>query len=384
LKQYLKNEFTKKSITIAVLVSFVFMDFSWAISTGTKELYVSPTGLGMGGAGVALVENEEAIFRNPSGLAGYQGVGFYADAKNEMTGDIYDTGKDAVSAFSSDFDISNFNLLVGKNIYGRSQVTPSVVIPNFGFAGILDGQMASYAKNKAFTNFLFGYMLTTGFQASAGWNVMGGRMTHRRPQLRVGLGAKYLWRRGGYRNLSAIDALNMSDASYRSNLIGPYRSGVGLDVGAQYVHPVNRRWRLFAGTAFTEVGDIYFGDSNEYVQYGPETNQGSPDPQKGNFSIGIGSEYIANSWFTVRSAYDYAHILDPIDWRQKNHLGVELKFPIISLLGGINQIYPTYGAAFDLWMFRCVAVSYGHELGNFVNNDPVRRYLLSLTLALTL
>ena len=79
----------------------------------------------------------------------------------------------------------------------------------------------------------------------------------------------------------------------------------------------------------------------------------------------------------ILAAYDYRNILESAyDWRKRNHLGLEVAFPILSIYAGLYQSYLTFGAGFDLFFFRINAVSYATELGTLVGQDPNRRYQL--------
>ncbi|MEK6704733.1 MAG: hypothetical protein AABZ06_03010, partial [Bdellovibrionota bacterium] len=119
------------------------------------------------------------------------------------------------------------------------------------------------------------------------------------------------------------------------------------------------------GMALTDIGNAAF--------------DGNADPQTSNMSTGLALTYKLPGLSTT-FAYDYKHMLDSGDWKKKNHAGLEVALPFISVYGGMNQAYFTYGFSLDIWLFRLTALSYAEEQGAYALQDPERRYLLRLAL----
>src|SRR5262249_28106657 len=135
--------------------------------------------------------------------------------------------------------------------------------------------------------------------------------------LKVGIGAKMLWRRGGYRGINYLTLFRLSEGrSLLASLIGSWGQGYGVDAGVHYSRLLSKKVTWGIGSSFTEIGDVSFGNTGA-------------DPQKGNFGIGTSIRYEPSWLFTVVLAYDYQNILTALDWRLRNHLGLELKFPFV-------------------------------------------------------
>jgi len=66
----------------------------------------------------------------------------------------------------------------------------------------------------------------------------------------------------------------------------------------------------------------------------------------------------------------------------KTHFGTEFSLRILDFYAGLNQLNPTYGAAFDLWILRISAMSYAEELGVVYHQLPSRRYMLQIDFSL--
>ena len=331
-----------------------------------RSLYRGARATAMGGAFVGLADDEQAVFYNPAAMAGVMQPAFhYAIVDMEVSSDGIVNASTLMSAFSN-FNIQTINALMGTNAYARAQITPTLLIPNFGLSLISDGQAAIYAKNQALPAITLGYQTTNGVQAAYGFSLGAGRR-RKRTEFRLGIGAKFLFRRGGYRSLSTTQLLqlqqNGSGRSLLSQIAGDFGYGIGFDLGTQYITPIGKKFKLSLGAAYTDIGGTTFSSGADKVE--------------GNLSVGAAGQFeVQGIDFTI--AYDYRNILDDTDWRLRNHLGLEIKIPMIELYAGWGQTYLSYGVGFNLWIMKITALSYGEELATFAKQDSDRRYLLRL------
>ncbi len=320
----------------------------------------------MGGAYVAIVDDEQAIFLNPAGLAGNEKAQFhYVAADLTVSTDLVASFTESAEAFGN-LSPETLNVLMGKNIYSQVMLTPTLLMPNFGVSVLVDGQYAVLAENKALPQLTLGYQTTNGGQAAYGFKLGGRRRS--RSELRLGIGGKVLWRRGGYNTLSLSQILSIGPSTL-SEVSGNFGMGLGLDLGSQYRFKLMDRLTLSSGVAFTDIGDTSFGEMAA--------------PVKNNLSVGVAAQYDLR-YSSVVLAYDYQHLLEETDWRKKTHVGLGVILPMVSLYGGINQVSLTYGASVDLWLFRVTALSYAEEQGSYAFQDSMRRWVLRFSLKLDL
>ena len=352
----------RRVLNVCTLLALFISESGHAVGE-LRSLYFGARSKAMGGAYVGLADDEQTIFLNPAGLAGIKNQEVhYLPLDIDLLYDIYTAYTDSADAFSS-FDATAVNALMGKNVYGRMQWAPSLMIPNFGAAVLVDGQAAFYARNQAAPDITFGWQNTNGLQLATGWSLKGGR--RRRGNIgtdfRLGVGTKLMWRRGGYRKVPLITLFNISEGkSLINDLSGDYGLGIGLDLGSHFIHQIDKNWKLGLGLVYTDVGDTSF-------------QSGEPERQRGNLTLGSALTY-THGILKVNLLYDYSHILEDTDWRQKNHFGLEIVFPTLHLYAGINQAYFTGGATLDWRFFKFTALTYGQEIGTFVFQDPSRRY----------
>lgn len=354
-------------ITLIFFSLLLFLgEFSQVEAGELRPLYRGAREQAMGGAFIAISDDESAIWTNPSGLAEIEkGVVHYATLDIESSDDIIGVFKDASNAFST-FSADSLNLLMGHNIYGRASYSAALAIPNFGIGILSDAQVAFYSRNKSLPRLTFGYQTTNGIQAGFGFTVNKVHRRRKGGELRVGFGAKLLWRRGGYYLLPLSTLLRISEGNaLLTDIVGSFEAGFGGDLGAQYIHHFSDKLNLRFGASYMNIGDIKFGD-------------GGPATVDGNLGIGLGMKYLFNG-FKLTVAYDYEYINQPADWRARSHFGFELELPfLLSLYGGVNQTSITYGTSFNFWIFRLTALSYGQQIATFVGQDVNRRYMLRL------
>jgi long-subunit fatty acid transport protein len=322
----------------------------------------------MGGAFTAVADDEEAVYLNPAGMAGVKSAQFYlVDSMTEMSGDIITNFEKSRQTFSS-FNTNTINELIGQNIYAREQFTPTFVMPNFGVSLMVDGQASLNTQNAAFPQIELGYQTTNGIQAAYGLTVYKRGKGDNTNELRIGVGGSFLFRRGGYNDISVVQALD-EGSNILGDQSGSWQHGIGVDLGTQYIRKI-RNLSLMAGSAYTQVGNINFG--------------GQAAPQVGDLSVGVAAKYDLKAGTSVLVAYDYRYLNVDADYRKKQHLGMEFSLPIVKLYAGLNETYFTYGAAIDLWLIRIMACTYAEELGDIVGQEEDRRYMLGIQVKLGL
>ena len=68
------------------------------------------------------------------------------------------------------------------------------------------------------------------------------------------------------------------------------------------------------------------------------------------------------------------------EWQKKNHLGLELKFPLFSFYGGINEVSLTYGVGRNIAMLNLMYLSYGEDQATLAGQDTERRQMVQIAL----
>lgn len=342
-----------------------------AHAQGNASITTMPRTMAMGGVGVGiagLADDEYALFQNPAGLAENKKSYF------KILGASLLTSGDAVeSILSSQSKIGNFSIdhleeFMNLKIDLRTGLTPIFRTGPFAMAYVADARFNFSQTNAVNPVIDLTTMVTHGFQVGYAYRLSRGR--HPVDDLRLGIAAKMLWRRGGYRKLGTAQILQASEQGigFIRNQMGFFGVGMGLDVGAQYVYQVARHSRFSVGASFTDL---------TRTKFSLPTAQ-SIDP---NLGVGLGFTREFDS-FRYTLGVDFRNLTQSTSFSNKVHLGGEAQLAIWSAYLGLNQLYLTLGAAMDLQIVRISFVSYGEEEGYMYRQNSSRKYLLQVDVKL--
>lgn len=347
---------------LGILFVSAFVFVGDASATEYQRLYSAPRAIAMGGAFVGVADDESALFYNPAGLAGLKNFSWNVLAANlEVSNEMLDNIPIFNSALDNP-DLTTLNLLMGKNLSTRVQAGMTFAAPGFAMTGLYQMNGAVRMNNLTFPSGTLEYQTTYGGQIGFGQAVK--KFKRHRGEIRYGVAGKVLFRSGGIANINMIQLLTLNSSSILASFPG-VGMGFGLDAGVQYIIPINKKFSIMNGISMTDIGNTTFAT-------------GSP-AQLSNFTVGTAVRY-TSSEVIATLAYDHSNILDSVDWREKTHLGLELKFAFLSLMGGLNQFHPTYGASIDFLMAKVNYVSYAQDLGLLWNQIVERRQMLQVAL----
>lgn len=357
-----------KTFLVFSLLNFV------GIRVRAGELYEFYNGvrqMGMGGATLATVNDETALFANPAALGKLRdSFTTVADPEidyGEVNSEIA-TGTGILDAFSLQGVVDKLNSAKDKHFHLRAQFSPSLVLANFG-VGVyekysVDGEVTT-SPNQLELNyrndlaFVIGYCL----------RIWDGR-------IKFGFNAKYISRLEIDNSQHTI-APSVTDLSASSN--AAEGAGISADVGLMLAAP----WALLPTLAIVahDVGDTEFNAGTGFM-YGtsstrPKKVQQTYDAALAIFPIvGARTRTVitveARDLTNVLTESDGTPITDPY---KKYHAGFEFNIQdMFFIRGGMNQHYWTAGLEFAYDRFQFQISSYGEDIGTGTSNREDRRY----------
>ena len=357
------------SFSLLLLIGVVLQGVPCAWAGELRPLYRGARAMAMGNAFTAVADDEQAVWTNPAGLAGNQKYSLYWWVSDvSLSRDVIGAYTNNTITNTSKLSGDTLNSTMGLNFYGQGQFSPTLLMGPLGVGLIADDQISVVSANRALPQIELGYQQTMGIQVAYGYTLGRKRPNSKGNELRMGVAGKMLWRRGGYNIVPLTDILGVSRDTL-SQLSGNYTRGYGADLGFQGVRRVNKRWELFAGLAYTDIGGTSFANA--------ETSHRIEQ----NLKTGLAAKYHYGPSHILMS-FDYQYLNAVTDWRKKTHLGLEVKIPVFSAFLGVNQVYLTYGGSFDIWIMKVTAASYKEELGSYVYQKPERRYVLRVSMNL--
>lgn len=337
-----------------ILISQIVQADEWV------ELYNNTRSLGMGGAGVAITSDETALYRNPANLGSLRDVyGTVLDPELEGSSNFVDQVR--AGSTSKAFEVSEVMTVLDTNretyYHARLQVTPSVVLRNFGVGLIYRNQMHAETE-------VTGATMDTFLQNDFGI-VLGGNLRLFDGRLKVGANAKAINR------IEVINPVLSTTGPTDMATIASEGTGISYDVGILLQAP----WTYLPslGVVIRDVGNTKF-ELKDGLRLSATSR---PEEVKQTIDIGASLFPIhANNFRSVWTVEysDVANARNENDATKRIHFGVESNWrDILFLRAGLNQNYWTAGFEIAYERFSWQVASYGEEVGTSVNGTTTKR-----------
>lgn len=366
------------------------------VHTSIHRLYESPRALGMGGAAVAIANDESAIFQNPAGLARFEEWKFNGALEVGLSADQFLAfTKQLSDAAAIENDNDSFNAIVnilqqnyGKQFSTRLSLLQGIVAaPNWSLAIIpaeltLDMRVHNQGTPALNVRTFLDTTIAYAYAQPFSWPALSGRWSW-------GVTGKLVNRGYANKQVNALD-LSVDPEVFRSSDL---RDGttVDFDLGLMYSPAIPAdgmasvlTWaRPTFGLVVRNVADYGFGNSLNLF------NKDDVDaPEKLHRTVDFGTKFELPPWwiFNWRLAADAQDLLHPnYSLRKATHLGAEFDWTMFSRWKGqyrvgVNQGYPTLGASFMLAFFRLDLVTYGEDIGGPNSPRENRMWKIKLNL----
>ncbi len=363
--------FGKRIKKSAALVSFgalaAVTQWFWpdpALADQFQRIYRSPYFLGRGDTGVAVADNEEAIFYNPAGLA--QGSGIFKGLSIfspgiEISSDTRSLVKDLASSQGGN-TISKLTEHIGENQH----------IGFNNFSGLLFRRAAIGIVTSNETDVLVykdpkqggleavqaDLYSTTGLTFTLADSFYGGKML-------LGMTLAYYKRAQAELDLGLLEAQSLNDTS---SIFG-YGTTSPVTFGAMFLLPGKNESSI--GVTIHNVGDAHVTPDNPDL---------SVDNLKQRIDLGYASTSSSKA-ATARLLVDYIDATSAYSSNvyKKLHVGGEIGLgKRVGLSAGLNQGGPCAGIFIDAWLLRIDSGFYTEELSDKVGLRSDRRYFVRI------
>jgi hypothetical protein len=187
----------------------------------------------------------------------------------------------------------------------------------------------------------------------------------------IGFMAKRITRYAGTGDIKASTLAHL-DSDFIENTSNQTGTAYGMDFGAKLNLPGD--WNPSVAFAWQDIGDTKFS----FITTNP-----APKKIQDRMNLAIGMEKDFMGVAKLRPALEFKMLnasSSEVQIGKRVHMGLELELPLLTLRGGFNQGYYTYGASFDFWVFQVDAATYAVELGEYVGQQEDRRYMIQLTM----
>lgn len=319
------------------------------------DFYQGIRQMGMGGAAIAVVNDETSLLLNPNGL-GRLREPYVTLIDPEITtnldsvGSVQSLGLDAIDVEKIYEELSG---RLDQNYFTRAQFFPSFATRNYG-VGLL-GKYDVLARRRSSDQFL-DLQYTSDWAAVAGYNhsFFGG-------QIKLGVTGRYVDR------VQYVGAVDPGVQSLDIKSLATSGTGLAADVGVTLSSPTD--WLPTLTVVAKDVGDTsYTMGSSMRDGY-----MGAGDPTKTPMTVDVGAALFpiwsnsSRGTFTV----EYDDVLNDGDTEKKLHAGLEINLADrFFFRGGWNKGYLTGGFEFATANFQIQLAYYGEEIGT--DDNPIQ------------
>ena len=315
---------------------------------------------GMGGAAIAVVDDETSLLTNPAGLGKLRGeILTLIDPDLEINSADYSiaAGQNLLTQTSLQ-DVENMMSQTGaggQHFHLNAQAMPSFVVPNFGI-----GFFGKYTVNSdsTVTNVHIDFANDYSFVLGYCLRFLDGR-------LKLGFNIKATDRSVATLDTAPNTSLNMSQSVQEG-------IGVGSDVGLLITLPWDYLPTL--GVVLRDAGNTSYNLNQGYLY---NTTARPPD-QIQDVDLGLSISPILGKSTRMQVAIDYLGEISAakeLDSMKRVHAGMEFNFgDLLFLRAGMNQRYWTAGVEIALQNIQIQVASYGEEIGTSTSYLEDRRF----------
>ncbi len=339
----------------------------------------SPHGLLMGDAWTAVSNDEFTLFYNPAALGRHQRDFSIAPLNPTITGtnvlDDLDRYEDL-----PDTPVGMADLMMNEPLHAAVGVAPGFKLFNFGFSFIASESADMLMRNRIHPMLDVDYRSDRGFVTGVALPLGPGRLGRKVTsghQTSLGLAAKYIKRRGVADTFSLTGAdldilLQDGEAGEIAERLGVVEGDAwGFDAGFEHV--------IRSGPHQFVVGLAALDITTTEFEVEPNDDDKTVAPNRDQVNLGM-AWMVRTSMFKSTFSMDIRELNREQDFLQRFRAGIELGVPFLSVLGGWNAGYYSYGAALDLGLMKVSAGFYGVEAGGGYRRLESERFVIYLSL----
>src|SRR6185312_1423887 len=338
----------------------------YAQNTEVREDYIGARALGMGGAQIAVVNDETALLANPAALGKLRDVyGTILDPEVDGSSNLNAIYK--AQQFSDPWNLGqvsqSLNVSRDKYYHAREQLFPSLVAKNFGI-GIIQRKTLDAQMNTAGTQLQTFYQDDLGVYLGFNLKFFDGR-------IKIGGAAKMISRIEINRALDPTQPMDI-----KSN--GSEGLGVGGDAGIVMTAP----W-VWLPTLSAVVHDI--GGTSFSAAKGLRMNT-TTVPQSVTQDVDVALAVFPIHGNSTRSSFtlEYDKVKEASEAKDKMryaHVGYEFNYgDCLFLRAGMNQHYWTAGLEVASEHTQLQLASYGEDVGPDGSPQEDRRFVLKFAI----
>jgi hypothetical protein len=344
-----------------MFVIFSFLITQAAFAQEVRENYNGARSLSMGGASIAVVNDETALLVNPAALGKLRdSYGTIFDP--EIEGSKTDNDMYKSKAFTEPFDLEQVKATTDATrdsyYHVKAQLFPSFVTKNFGI-GIHGSRVLDAKMNTA------GTQMTTFYQEDVAVH-MGFNLRFFEGRFKIGIAGKVISRIEINQDLDATQTLDIKSLAAEG-------VGVGSDAGLILAAPV--AWLPTLSVVARDIGSTPFTAGSGLRM----SSSSRPATVNQDFDVALAVFPIHGNRARSALTFEFDKLKAAADATDKSryyHAGYEFNYnDALFIRGGMNQKYWTAGVELASERTQLQLSSYGEDVGTDGNSIEDRRYV---------
>jgi hypothetical protein len=339
----------------------------------------SPTGLLMGDAFTAVNDDEYTLFYNPASLARHKHDLTLYPFSGHVSGTNVLHDLDRFKDFPKD-PVGAADVLMDYPAHASAGIAPGFKFFNVGVTFIANESFDALLRNKTHPMLDLDLRSDRGVIAGVGFPIGPHRLGKKGGagmQTSLGVSAKFIKRKGVYDTL-ALTGPTVADSLGRDELDQVLRGlgqvegqAWGFDAGLEHVIRRGNSQIAFGLTAMDITTTNFEVEKNDH-----NLRVANIDDQV-NFGVAAGQDL---TLFHYILSADVRALNEEMDFGRRLRLGAQVGIPGITLMGGMNSGYYSYGATLDLAFLKLTGGFYDVELGSKYKQTKSKRFILYLSL----
>ena len=362
----------------AVLVLFILFSAS-AFGFDYPYTMRSPKALLMGDAYTAVNDDEYTLFYNPASLARHKSDLTLYPFSAQLSGTNVLSDMSRFSDFPST-PVGAADVLMDYPVHASAGIAPGFKLFNFGISFIANESYDALLRNNTHPMLDLDLRSDKGLVMGIGIPLGPSRLTKKSmsgSQTSLGLSTKYIERTGVKDTLAlagptVVDALGQSELNKLLQSLGRVKGiGWGFDAGLEHVARQGNTQYVIGLSALDITGTEYRVVNN------PDHLKVANTRDQVNLGLAAGQDF---SMFHYIISADIRGLNEQMDFGKRTRFGAQVGIPGVTLMGGLNSGYYSYGAQLDLAFMKLTAGFYDVELGSNYKQTKSRRFILYLSL----
>lgn len=339
----------------------------------------SPKGLLMGDAWTAVANDDFTLFYNPAALGRHQrDFTFYPFnptlGGTNVLGDMdrFENLPDTPEGIS--------DVMMNYPVHVATNIVPGFKLFNFGFSFIASEQADLLLRNKVAPTMDIDYRSDRGFVTGMAIPLGSGRVSGKSvsgQQTTLGFSAKYIKRQGIYDSF-ALTGTDILDAINDAGEVDDILNRLGLVQGSSWGFDAAFEHVIRNGSEQFVLSVVGLDLLNTEFDV-PKGSESKLAPNRQQINMGAAWHH-RTSLFRSTFSMEFRDLSQEREFMERMRFGVELGIPGISVLGGFNAGYYSYGVAVDAGAMKLTAGFYGLESGGGYRRVQSKRFIIYLSL----